>query len=200
MKKLLLIILSLFLSILIYGQEIKVSIAPTINVAPHYGFVSGGPGQHYKAGFSTSLDYLFLNEKRLNFGFGINYHFSQVEFVPNLNTHEMLLHSENVNLISLMFKSVCNFKKYFYLSLDPTIDFHINYDSQQTLDNQAGLGLSLGFGKNIKLNDFLLLNIEPKLWIHNIIPFHDLELPFRLTTAGLNLGLVFGHLKSQQPD
>ncbi|MCJ7448996.1 MAG: hypothetical protein MUO72_15035 [Bacteroidales bacterium] len=37
----------------------------------------------------------------------------------------------------------------------------------------------------------LQLNIEPRLWIHNIIPLQDENLPLRLTVAGLNLGLIF---------
>ena len=84
------------------------------------------------------------------------------------------------------------------MSLAPSLDLHTNYESiinniYQTIDNQTGLGLSCGFGKNLYLTNSLFLIIEPRLWIHNIIPFHDENLPLRLTTIGLNFGLVFGH-------
>ena len=177
---------------ILYSQEIKVSVAPKINVGLRYRFVAGGPGQNPRAGFITSLDYLFLNDNKINPGLGLNYHFSQVEFVSNMNTGDMTNHTENVNLISFRFKSVYKLKNQFYLSLDPSVDFHLNYDSQQTLDKQSGIGLSFGFGDNIKINEAVNLNIEPKIWIHNIIPFTETNLPYRLTAIVLNMGFVFG--------
>jgi hypothetical protein len=192
MKKTILTSLVLIMTTILYGQEIKISVAPTINAGLYYQFVAGGPGQNLKAGFTTSLDYLFRNDRKINFGLGLNYHFSQVKFVPNLNSGDMPLHTENVNLISVRFKSVYKLKNLFYLSLDPFVDFHLKYDSQQTLDKQSGFGLSFGIGKNIKINEAVFINIEPKFWIHNIIPFTETNLPYRLTTLGLNVGLIFG--------
>ena len=40
-----------------------------------------------------------------------------------------------------------------------------------------------------------MLNLEPKLWIHNIILFYGDQLTQRLTVAGLNVGFVFGDKK-----
>jgi hypothetical protein len=180
------------MTVTLFGQEIKVSVAPTINAGLHYQFVAGGPGQNIKAGFTTSFDYLFLQDKKVNFGLGLNYHFSQVEFVPNLNTDDMLLHTENVSLISFRFKTMYKLKNLFYISLDPSADFHLKYDSQQTLNKQTGLGLSIGLGKNIKIKESVYLNLEPRLWIHNIIPFTEINNSYHLTTLGLNVGLVFG--------
>jgi hypothetical protein len=191
MKKIVLSGIFLILTSILFGQEFKISIAPTINSGLYYQFVTGGPGQNLRAGFTSSFDYLILKDNRINFGLGLNYQFSQVEFVPNLNTGDMPLHTENVNLISIRFKTVYNLKNQFYLSLDPSADLHLNYDSQQTLDKQSGIGLSFGLGKNVKIKEAVAINIEPKLWIHNIIPFNESNFPYRLTTFGLNLGLVF---------
>jgi hypothetical protein len=192
MKKKFLTALICIITTILYSQEIKVSVAPTINAGLHYQFVAGGPGQNLKAGFTTSFDYLFLQDKKVNYGFGLNYHFSQVEFVPNLNTEDMLLHTEAVNLISLRFKTKYKLKNLCYLSLDPSVDFHLKYESQQTLNKQTGLGLSIGLGKNIKIKESVYLNLEPKLWIHNIIPFTEMNNSYCLTTLGFNFGLVFG--------
>lgn len=197
MKKVTLSSLIFIMTTILTGQEIKISVAPTISIAPHYQSVLGGPGQKAKAGFSTSLDYILRNDKRISFGLGLSYQYSRVEFVPNLDSGDLLLHTEKVNLFLVSFRSVFNLKRNFYLSLDPSVDFHVNYNSEQTLDKQSGLGLSLAFGKSIKIKETILLNIEPRLWIHNIIPFQDDNLPYRLTTAGLNMGLVFGQKKDQ---
>jgi hypothetical protein len=200
MRKSFLTLFILAVTTFLYGQEIKISIAPTISFAPNYRSVLGGPGQNIKSGFSTSFDYLFLSPTKINIGFGLDYQYSQVEFVPNLNTQGMIQHYEKVSLISIRFKSVLNFKKQFYLSLDPALDLHLNHKSDQILDNQTGLGVSVGLGKNIKINDALSLNIEPKLWIHNIIPFDNETYPYRLTTIGLNFGLIFGQNKNDNTE
>jgi hypothetical protein len=199
MKKSILTYFLIILTTFLYGQKIKISVAPTINVAPHYQLVAGGPGQNIKAGLAASFEYLFLNDNKVNFGFGLNYHYSQVEFVPNLNSGEMVQHTEKLNLISIRLKTLISFKKSFYLSLDPSIDYQTNYEPVQVLNDQSGIGLSLGFGRNIKLKESLFLNIEPKIWIHNIIPFNIVSLPYLLTTTGLNLGLVFGQKKLTAP-
>ncbi len=192
MKRILIANALIILTSILYGQELKISIAPTINSGLYYQFVAGSPGQHIKAGLTTSLDYLFLSDNKINFGLGCNYHFAQVEFVPNKNTADMPLHSERVNIISLRLKSLLRFKNQWYFSLDPSVDFHLNYDAEQTLDKQSGIGLSCGLGKNIQIKEAIYLNIEPRLWVHNIFSFTEQDLPYRLTAVGLNLGLVFG--------
>lgn len=193
MKKVFLISIVFSLATILYGQEFTISIAPTINNAFYYQFVAGGAGHNFKSGFSTSLEYKLRNDKRINLGFGLSYQFSQVEYTPNMNTGDFIGQTDRVNLISINLISVCNLKKKFYLSLNPLIDFHLNHDSENIIDKQSGCGLSFSFGKHLKLTDRILLNIEPKLWIHNIIPFYGDQLTQRLTVAGLNVGLVFGH-------
>jgi hypothetical protein len=197
MEKAILTSIIITLTTVLCGQDIKISVAPTINAAPAYLAV-GGPGQNIKAGFSTSADYRHITDKRVTFGFGFYYQYSQVEFVPNLNSGDMLLTTEKVNLASVIFRSIYDLKKDFYLSFDPVVDLHIGYDSEQIIDNQTGLGLSLAFGKSIKIKDTIFLNIEPRLWIHNIVPFHDINIPYRLTTAGLNIGVVFKQKNDSQ--
>lgn len=193
MRKSILISCLFILTTFLNGQEIKISLAPTLNFAPYYKSVLGGPGQNVKAGFICSFDYLFNNDKRLKFGTGLNYNFNQLEFTQNLNTGEMVPYIEKVNIFSVRFKTVYNFKNDFYLNLDPSLDFHLFLNNVHILNSQTGIGFALGVGKNIKLNDALYLNIEPKLWIHNIIPFNYEPYPYHLTTIGLNVGLIFGH-------
>ncbi len=193
MKKITLTFLIAFLTIILYGQEFKISVAPTINNTFYYQFVAGGAGRNFKSGFSTSLEYTIRNDKRINFGFGLSYQFCQVEYTPNMNTGDFIGQTDIVNLFSVNLVSVYDLNKNFYLSLNPSIDFHLNYETENVIDRQSGVGLSLSFGKYLKLTDDILLNIEPKLWIHNVIPFSGFDLTQRLTVAGLNVGLVFGY-------
>jgi hypothetical protein len=200
MTKSILISFILILTTILNGQEFKISVAPTINNALYYQFVAGGPGRNFKPGFSTTLDYSFLNDKRLNFGFGFCYQFAQVKYTPNMNTPDFLGQTDKVSLISINFATFYHLKKNFYLSLNPLINFQLNYNSEYITDKQSGLGLAISFGKYLKLNDRIQLNLEPKFWVHNIVPFLNENIGLRLTSVGLNVGLVFGKSKSQQPD
>ena len=199
MKKTTLAFLILIMTTILYGQEIKISVAPTINNALYYQFVAGGPGRNYKPGFSTSIDYIFPNDKKINFGIGFCYQFSQVKYTPNMNTGNFTGQTDKVSLISINFATIYNLKRNFYLSLNPLINLQLNYKSDFITDKQNGLGLSFSIGKHFNLNDKIQLNIEPKFWINNIFPVQA-ENSLKLTTAGLNLGLVFGKNKTQQPE
>ena len=192
MKKTFLFCCVIVLTTLLSAQEIRVSITPTSNVF-HNKYVTGKTYGSPKLGLSTNLDYLFIKKKKFEFGFGLGYQSSRVLNLVQVSAIDLFEVSEKINLCSINLKSIYKLSKEFYLSLDPSIDFQINYDTLQITDNQAGLGLSFGVGGNFRLNNVLSFNVEPRLWIHNIIPFHDIDQPFRLSFVGINLGLVFGH-------
>ena len=179
----------------LFGQEINFSISPTVSSIFHYRFVAGGPYGVAKFGINTQVDYLFVTDKKVEFGIGVGYQNSHVQVIIPFDggPGSYSANTAKVELLSLRLRSVYNLKKDFYISLSPIIDYQIRRGIGQRIDNQSGLGLAFGIGNNIKLNESLALNIEPALWIHNIVPFNDQNLPFRLTVAGLNLGLVFGH-------
>jgi hypothetical protein len=177
----------------LFGQEIKFSIAPTVSSIFHYRVVAGGPQGEARFGINSQLDYLFVTNKKVEFGIGVGYQNSHVRLKVPFGVSSYSTSIEKVELLSLRLRSVLNLKKDFYVSLSPIIDYQIRREIGQHIDNQSGLGLAFGIGKNIKLSESLALNIEPALWIHNIVPFNKENLPFRLTVAGLNFGLIFGH-------
>jgi hypothetical protein len=208
MKKSILTSIVFLLSTIIYGQkdptgesdqenlnsksDIKISVAPTTNLAPYYQAVSGGAGMNKKPGFSTSFEYLFRSDKIINLGFGLCYQFAQVEYTPNMNTGDWFTGQiDKISVISFNFSTIIKSKHDFYLSLNPMITLQTNYNSDFITDDQSGLGMSVSVGKYFNLNNKLRLNIEPRLWINNIVPFQDEHLYKKLTTLGLNLGLVF---------
>lgn len=208
MKKSIAIAVFFLLSMIIYGQQnpsgnidqenlnsksdIKISIAPTNNMAPYCQLVSGGAGMNNKPGFSTSFEYLFRSNKIINPGFGLCYQFAQVEYTPNMNTGDWFTGQiDKISLISFSFSTIFKSKHDFYLSLNPMITLQTNYDSEFITEDQSGLGMSVSAGKYFKLYDKLRLNIEPRLWVNNIVPFKHEHLYKKLTTLGLNLGLVF---------
>jgi hypothetical protein len=191
MKKILLIISAVVMSTLLSGQNFKISVAPTINNAFYFQGVDGLGSYMSKAGISTSIGYYIRQDKKISLAVGLSYQFAQIKYDPMFNgVNDPLPYSESFNLISLNIGAIYNFKKDFYLSLDPTVDLELDSKTELVNDDQTGLGISFGVGKNIKLNDNLRLSIEPRLWIHNLVPMQDTNLPLRLTVAGLNIGLI----------
>ena len=172
--------------------DIKISVAPTNNMALYYQMVTGGAGMNNKPGFSSSVEYLFRSDKIINLGFGLSYQFAQVEYTPNFNTGDWFTGQiDKISLISFSFSTIFKSKHDFYLSLNPMMTLQTNYDSEFITEDQSGLGMSVSVGKYFKLHNKLRLNIEPRLWVNNIVPFQHDHLYKKLTTLGLNLGLVF---------
>jgi hypothetical protein len=194
MKRVLLIQLLLFLTFISRSQDIVLSFAPTLNNVFHYQFVSGGITGNSKPGLNIAFEYVRSTIKRVSYGYGVSYQYSRVEIVPEPMI-DFESHKETINLISASFKTVFNFRKGYYLTTDPLIDIQLNSSSQKSIQNQSGIGVSIGFGKGVSLNEIFSINIEPRLWIHNLVPFVDTSIPQRLTVIGLIAGLKVGRSK-----
>jgi len=180
----------------LHGQEIRISVAPTINNARYFKPIDGGPGHIPKFGFSTSIGYFINPDRKLTFGVDLSYQLSTVEITAGaVPQNPPPSYSETLSLLSLGLNNVVNFKKEFYLRINPCLDIQIDYSSENSIDNQTGLGLSAGFGKSFKIKETIFINLEPRLWVHNIIAFNDDNYPLRLITTALNIGVGF-HYKN----
>ena len=196
MKKSTLTYLFIFMTTALFGQEFKISVGPTLSNISYYKLA---PGLYSRAKFGLNADfeYIFITNRKLEFGIGATLHNSHVEIIiPHLETLGATHITQNVALLSINFTSIYNLGPDFYLRLSPILDFQIKHNPLHRIGDQTGVGLSFGIGNNIKLSESVSLNIEPKLWIHNMIPLRDKHLNYWLTTAGLNMGLVFGHKKN----
>lgn len=192
MKRSILFCYALIVTTILSGQEIRISIGPNYNVF-HHKFVSEQPYGSPKLGLSINLDYLFTTDNKIEFGIGLGYQSSSLFKVIQVSPVQISEFTEKINLCSFSFKSIYKISKEFYISLDPSVEIQTNNNPLETTENQSGLGLSFAVGGNFRLNKYLLFNVEPRLWMHNLISFHNQDSPFRLSVVGINLGLVFGH-------
>ncbi|HET6557568.1 MAG TPA: hypothetical protein VFG54_09665 [Prolixibacteraceae bacterium] len=191
MKRVLSIQMLLLIAIMSKGQETVLSFAPTLNNVFHYQFVEGGPNANSRPGFNVAYEHVRSTTNRVSYGYGVSYQFSQVKLVP-APMIEREPHVETINLITASFKTVFNFRKGYYLSTDPLIDIQLNSSSQKSIRNQSGAGISIGYGRRVLLNKRFSINIEPRVWVHNVVPFVDTNIPERLTVIGLKAGLKLG--------
>lgn len=193
MKKSALTYFFLLMTTLLFSQELKISVAPTISDVNFYNYVIGASFGQPRFGINSNIDYLFVTNKRVEYGIGLGFQNCHVYLMtPSPSFNDYSAATEGVNILSINLRSVYNLKKDFYITIVPSLDLQVKPNDLQKINNQTGLGLSFGIGKNIKLNESLSFNIEPRLWIHNLIPLESVNHPYRLTTAAINLGLVFG--------
>ena len=191
MKRVLSIQMLLLVAIMSKGQETVLSVAPTLNNVFHYQFVAGGLNGNPKPGFNIAFEHVRSTTSGVSYGYGVSYQFSQVKLVPN-PSFEAEPHKETLTLISASFKTVFNFRKGYYLSTDPLIGIQLNSSSQKSISNQSGVGISIGYGRRVLLKERFSINVEPRLWVHNVVPFVDTNIPERLTVIGLKAGLKLG--------
>ena len=192
MKTVLLSILAAFLTLNALAQEINISISPTINNALHLRFVSGGPNYNWRPGLNASLSYHFKTNNKVSMAVGLTYQKAAVQVDPFIAPQDdPPPFNESINLLSLSVSANYNFNKGYYAVISPLIHYQLDYQDDNSITKQTGIGISGGFGKKFEMNSNLLINVEPKIWIHNLVPFQEEDLPSRLTVVGINVGLVF---------
>ena len=191
MKQFAIIGIIMFLTTSLFCQDIGISVAPTINNVFHFQFVAGGPGYKARPGFNITFDCLSNKDKKIRFGTSLSYMSSQIRIVPNINTPGLVTLNESYfNMLSVSFRISITLKNNFYFNIDPIADLQLN-NSHDNIANQSGIGISPSFGKLFKISKTAFVRIEPKLWIHNIIPFSSEDLQLHLTQVGLNIGFLF---------
>lgn len=190
MKKVIPFFFFICLSSLGKSQELTIFVAPTVNNVYYYNFVVGGSSGNYKLGIYASFEYFRSKENILTWGYGLSLQRSNVEIVPAPNIGGEI-HIENVNLISGNLKVLFNLPDEYYLSIDPFIDLQLKSNTQSSIDDQTGWGLSFGLGKRLSIRETISMKIEPRMWVHNIVPFVDKNLSKRLTVFGIKAGFTF---------
>jgi hypothetical protein len=192
MKKILLSVSMILISMIVRGQNIEISIGPSINDLYNSPAITGLPNYKSKAGFSAGLHLTKSVEKKLTFRYGLIYQHSKIEVDPFIDPYyDPPPFNATADIFSIEIDANLNLKHNFYLCLGPTIDLQVA-NNPDNIESQTGIGLIVGFGKKIKLNNKLLLNIRPNFGLRNIITMEEKDaLKLKLMTAGLNLGIIF---------
>lgn len=188
----------ILISIFSFSQELSFFVGPNLSNAFYYQFVAGGASKSTKVGFNSAIEYILINDKKVSWGVGVGFQNSRVSIKPAFWGQpevERIAHIEQSNILYVNSKMIFRKRSASYLSLDPLIGIQLNESSPNSIDNQTGIGLSFSCVKRINLNESVFLKIEPKLSVYNIVPFVSKDLPERLTSIGLNIGVGFRNVK-----
>jgi len=188
MKKVVFSMLLLSFAAGLFSQIIRISVAPTISNALYFPTVVGGYGSDGGLGMAASFEYIKSHSTRFSYGFGMEYLHSNVEIIPAPTGEPLESHREAVNVLAVSFKGVYNLKKV-YFTANPLLDIQLPSDSQRSVDNQTGLGMSFSVGRRFEIGENTDLMLEPMIWVNNLIPFVDRSWPVKLVVVGLKAGI-----------
>lgn len=191
MKKTLLTFGIIFLSVFGFSQEIIISAGSNLGIPFYYQFVAGGPGKGSKPGFNSNIEYILINNRKVSSGFGLGFQNSRVVLTPQFigGDEELISQTKKCNVLSVYYKMVFRKRLSSNMSFNPLIGIQLSNSSVNSVSNQTGLGFSYSYGKKINLSESVFLKVEPKLSVYNIVPFVSADLPERLTSIVLNIGL-----------
>ena len=180
--------LLLSLTVGLWGQLIRISVAPTLSNSLYFPTVVGGYGSDGRLGMAASFEYIKSHNPGFSYGFGIDYLHSNVEIIPAPTGEPIVSHEESVNVLAIGFKGVYNLKKMYFIA-NPLFDIQLPSNSQSSVDKQTGLGVSFSLGRRFQVSESVGLSVEPIIWINNIIPFIDQSMAERLVVVGLKAGI-----------
>lgn len=191
MKKAILIITTILITIMTFGQEFGISISPSINNLFHSVAMIGLPNYISRPGINIGLIYDQRPERKFNILYSLYYQHSAIKIDPFIDpNYNPPPYISTIDLLSGGISANFTLKGRFSVNVGPTADLQIKDDPKSGINDQTGIGLSAGIGTRLKLNDRLFLKLEPKLWIHNIIPIQEQTRNLKLVQVGLDIGLI----------
>ena len=152
----------------------------TEETSPWYGYES------WSAGFKLSgmlFEYYRIEIAACYAGHKIGFELSP----PIYN--EKNIYTETFRTISIPVTFKRYLKNNFFISAGTIVDFALQ-DKPVRLDTQTGFGLTIGAGREFRINSFVL-DLAPGVDLHSVVPFISEDNQQRLVVAGLRIGLSY---------
>jgi len=103
--------------------------------------------------------------------------------------NEKNIYTETFRTISIPVTFKRYLKNNFFISAGTIVDFALQ-DKPVRLDTQTGFGLTIGAGREFRINSFVL-DLAPGVDLHSVVPFISEDNQQRLVVAGLRIGLSY---------
>ena len=94
-------------------------------------------------------------------------------------------------MFSVPFLFKCYFGKVFFINAGTQIDFETNSNKVKSINNQSGIGYSIGLGTKFKVSNNYFVSINPYFKQHARIAFSHETYSKRLTEFGVQLDFNF---------
>jgi hypothetical protein len=154
----------------------------------------GGAGYLGNSFFSTGMTWLYKLNKTFDFETGVDYTAYKIIITSNLPPQmEAMRYSERLALIGIPLTMRVNFLKCCFINGGISLDMDTNVSN--SINNQTGIGASLGCGLKYDFKSGLSVFINPYSKVHSLISFLDYQYPKRMADSGFRFGITYclGH-------
>jgi hypothetical protein len=148
----------------------------------------GGPSRAGRTSFELGFNYFKKITDRLSFESGVDYHQNQIKvtpsFHPNIDRRPRLY---DFRLLYIPVFARWNFSKNGFFNGGVLVDIDIS--NRDAITDQSGVGLGLGFGRDIPLSENVSLSINPFLNFHGLVLVNSGNYSERIVDVGMRIGI-----------
>ena len=165
----------------------------TCKLIRYGGKIDDGIKYYEQIGFLVGIKYLrIINDKfAIETGLDFSRNSFKYSYINQMGLEEYSADPENVDLFSIPVNLKVNFKK-FSIKGGIQYDRSVSEFTSRIIDNQEGMGINLGIGKDFYISDGFIVFASPVIIFHNIIPFHTADDQQRLTELGIKIDFKYG--------
>ncbi|TDN81561.1 outer membrane protein with beta-barrel domain [Salegentibacter sp. 24] len=191
MKKFLLPLFVLFLSLNLYSQtqnEIRLYYGITDSNLLRSERVDGAGNSDIENSYELGFRYLLAITDNLALETGLNYWQGDVVTSSALPRPGEASSSQELQTTSIPIFANFTFLDYFFVNGGPVMDFQGS--ASQSIDPQTGIGVGFGLGAQYAFNNFNIY-INPNFRRYAVVPFEEKNFHQKLTTFGVQLGIGY---------
>ncbi len=190
MKRIILGIL-LLNSVLALSQgksELSFSVTTGENEMIMFHALDGAATHRGEGFFALNMHYRKPIKEWLDFESGLAFAYHSVVVEP-LSIYDILPIKEEMYLASIPIGVKFNFLRYFFVNAGTLVD--IDFTSSNHLDDQSGIGASLGASTIYRFDNGIGIFAMPCIRMHSLIPFTMGNYHERLLESGIQFGISY---------
>lgn len=165
-----------------------------ISIGSGKGFIMrqaslGGGSYDLNTGLSIGIQYSKRLNNKLHLMTSANWYKNTVSFTPTFYPGlDMTPKKHDIQLIYIPVFLKVDLSKHFFLNGGLIGDLDITKNKYIT--NQSGIGTGLGIGTEFSINEKLLIQINPYINLHGLIPTKSKNYHERVFDSGIKLSLM----------
>lgn len=140
--------------------------------------------------YTFGINYVYQLNRLLDFETGIEYSKHSISVHPNLPPQmDVFPYPASLSLINIPVGLRLNFLKYFFIN--GGLLFDIDISNSSPVNEQTGIGSSVGLGIEYDFNFGVSIFVNPYLKAHTLLPFSQVNYPQRLMESGFRFGIMY---------
>lgn len=157
------------------------------------GYLDGDIDYDGKTGFLVGVGFSKVINDRFDFESGIDFSRNSFNYsyIDGSGQKIQSVNPEHIDLLSIPLNIRIKLKNQFFVTGGIHYDHRINVIDSPTIANQTGIGFNVKLGKEININDKMVLYVAPEFLLHNVIPFYASNQAKKLTEFGIRISYKF---------